>query len=265
MTDLRYPLHAAAREGRHDDLKSLLLCGLHDVNEATFELVRPLHEACFCGQYECAALLIEHGANVNLSNIDGGTALCDACCNGNLKIIELLLNSGANVNPPFLMTTPVHEAVFRDNWKCLELLSKHGALLDKNDCHYGTPLHVAAYKGYIKSAEALLKAGASPNVSKTHQTPLHEAARSQDLPLVHMLLEHGADVYARDSQGCTARQLVPCSTSLCKLYLQEWERTPKTLRFHCRMVIRRAVDVKKLKCPMQLNLPKILVRFLQFE
>ena len=34
-----------------------------------------------------------------------------------------------------------------DNWACLKLLLEYGADLDKNDLHFGTPLHVAAYKG----------------------------------------------------------------------------------------------------------------------
>ena len=69
----------------------------------------------------------------------------------------------------------------------------------------------------------LLRAGASPNVTKHHLTPLHEAARVQEFEVVKLLLEHGAYVYALNSQGLTARQLVPSSTSPCKALLKDWE------------------------------------------
>ncbi|GFO43969.1 ankyrin repeat and socs box protein 13 [Plakobranchus ocellatus] len=258
-----YPLHKAAREGRYKDLKKLLDSGKHDVNLATFELVRPLHEACLAGQFECTALLIKYGADVNLRNIDGATALCDACSNGCILCVQLLLENGANVNPPFLLTTPVHESVLKDNWACLKLLLEYGASLDKSDCHFGTPLHVAACKGHLKSAMILLQAGASPNVSKTHQTPLHLAARSQDLDLIKLLLEYGADVYAQDSRSKTASQLVPSSTSHCKTFLHDWERTPKSLHYHCRLTIRSAVGPARLRYLSELQLPKALIRFLQ--
>ena len=56
---------------------------------------------------------------VNLRNIDGATALADACLHGNEEVVGLLLRSGADVNPPFLMSTPVHEAVFKGKSKIL--------------------------------------------------------------------------------------------------------------------------------------------------
>ncbi|XP_059153442.1 ankyrin repeat and SOCS box protein 13-like [Physella acuta] len=261
----KYPLHRAAREGRLEDLKKLLESKKYDVNKATFEMVRPLHEACLAGNLECVALLIQHGANVNLANIDGATALCDACCNGNVKCVELLLEHGALVNPPLLFSTPVHEAVFRDNWECLLVLLKHGASMDKSDCHFGTPLHVAACKGHKTSAEVLLRAGANANISKIYQTPLHEAARSQDHQFVELLLEHGACVYTKNSKGYTARQLVPSSTSQCKSLLQEWESIPRSLKHYCRLTIRASLGPQRLRYTSQLRLPKPLVRFLDFQ
>lgn len=60
----RYPVHSAAREGRFEDLRVLLTSGKYDANKGTFELVRPLHEACLAGHIDCVSLLIENGANV---------------------------------------------------------------------------------------------------------------------------------------------------------------------------------------------------------
>ena len=68
VKDDEYPLHRAAREGRYKDLNTLLDSGKHDVNKATFELVRPLHESCLAGHFDCTALLIKHGADVSIIN-----------------------------------------------------------------------------------------------------------------------------------------------------------------------------------------------------
>ncbi|KAH9508212.1 Ankyrin repeat and SOCS box protein 9 [Bulinus truncatus] len=259
----KYPLHKAARESCVETLKNLLDSGKYNINEGTFDLVRPLHEACLAGNIQCVSLLLKHGANVNLGNIDGATALCDACWNGSAECVQLLIDHGAEVNPPFLFSTPLHEAVFKDNWQCVEILLQNGAHLDKSDCHYGTPLHVAACKGHHKSAVVLLRAGANPNISKVHHTPLHEAARNQNLELVLLLLEHGANVYAQNNSGFTPRQLVPRAESPCKVQLHEWEYFPRSLRHYCRLCIRSTLCPRRLKNIDKLPLPNIVIKFLE--
>ena len=68
-------------------------------------------------------------------------------------------------------------------------------LHDEQKNHNDTLFHLF-YLDHLNSAKVLLQAGADPNVSKHHMTPLHEAARCQDIELVALLLDHGADVYA---------------------------------------------------------------------
>ena len=46
-----------------------------------------------------------------------------------------------------------------DNWRATKLLVTAGAKLDASDCHFGTPLHICAMKGYTRSAEILLAGG----------------------------------------------------------------------------------------------------------
>merc|ERR1711976_705752 len=73
-TDQRYPLHAAARRGQVDTLLSLIQTGSHQaVNQANFDSVTPLHEACLAGNAECVKILLNSGATVDARNIDGGT------------------------------------------------------------------------------------------------------------------------------------------------------------------------------------------------
>jgi len=58
----------------------------------------PLHYACENGNSYIVDLLINYGANVNVSDNEGFTPLHFACKNGNLEIVKSLVDDGANVN-----------------------------------------------------------------------------------------------------------------------------------------------------------------------
>ena len=106
------------------------------------------------------------------------------------------------------------------------MLLSHHANPNSSDCHYGTPLHIAACRGHYKCAEVLLRHGANVNATHIHASALHSSAKRQDELMVHLLLEHGADVYAEDNQGRTARDLVPDhgdKAEALKEYLYMWE------------------------------------------
>ncbi len=46
-----------------------------------------------------------------------------------------------------------------DNLEVVGTLIKAGASLEASDLHFGTPLHVAAYKNHVEAARLLLQAG----------------------------------------------------------------------------------------------------------
>ena len=69
------------------------------------------------------------------------------------------------------------------------------------------PLHIAAFNGNLKSAKALLAAGADPNLADSRGiTPIMEASAFGHLEIVRLLLQRGVDVNAADQAGNTA----PC-------------------------------------------------------
>ncbi|KAK7101903.1 ankyrin repeat and SOCS box protein 13-like [Littorina saxatilis] len=264
--DVAYPLHKAAREGRGEQLLALLETGQYEVNNGSFDLVRPLHEACLQGHYQCACILLDHGAQVNIRNIDGATPLCDASSKGSVEIVKLLLDNGAQVNPQLAYSTPLHEAVMYNRWQCVELLLAHQANPNRSDCHYGYPLHIAASRGHHRCAEILLSYGANVNGTHIHNTALHVSCKRQDKAMVTLLLGHGADVYAEDNQGRTARDLIPSQGAL-KKFLYLWERTPKSLSHHCRLSVRCALGNRGLHLLQQVDLqvPQVVKDFLQFQ
>jgi len=106
--------------------------------------------------------------------------------------------------------TPLHLATMRGNTAAVELLLRAGAEVNIGMESGSTPLMFASLNGHCDIVEALLRGGADVNGPDTHgRTPLHAAAAGigggkHALRIVSLLLEHGADANARDSQTqCT--------------------------------------------------------------
>ncbi|KAI8025638.1 Adenylosuccinate lyase [Camellia lanceoleosa] len=81
------------------------------------------------------------GADVNLKNNGGRTALHYAASKGWLKIAEILLSHGANINlKDKVGCTPLHCAASTGNSELCELLIEEGAKVDAIDKAGQTPL-----------------------------------------------------------------------------------------------------------------------------
>lgn len=91
-----------------------------------------------------------------------------------------------------------------DNVEAVSILIKHGADPSVPDSHSWTPLHLAAAKGRLATAEALLQHGTNPNLRggfdddvRGGWCPLHLAAVQADASMIDLLLAYGADVGRR--------------------------------------------------------------------
>ncbi|MCD7456616.1 hypothetical protein HAX54_032396 [Datura stramonium] len=93
--------------------------------------------------------------------------------------------------------TALHIAVSNDRREEIERLMRingGGRWLDSRDKEGRTPLHLAASKGLLESAKALIGAGAQVDArSKDGRTALFRAAANGDCQIVKMLVEMGAD------------------------------------------------------------------------
>ncbi|XP_057380453.1 ankyrin repeat and SOCS box protein 13-like [Daphnia carinata] len=263
----RHPMHYAARNGNVDVMKALISRG-YVVNCMTpSELVTPLHEASSKGCVEAVQFLIDEGAWINARNIDGATPLCVACAAGQTEVAKILIESNASVNPTILidpLNSPLHEAVMKGHVQCVKLLIAKGAKLNAADRHYGTPLHAAcvAYKINIDCILSLVQAGADVNATIVHKAPLHIAAYRNLLSVVQLLLNYGADVYARDKSGKRPKDLAR-SNSAVKRLLKSYEIHPRTLSDCCRLTILKSFVVGKNSIIIkQLGLPKKVVQYI---
>lgn len=109
-------------------------------------------------------------------------------------------------------STPLHYAVGMD-LRLVQHLIKYGADVSLKDHLGGTALHSAAPAGSRRSGrklqiyeiyKPLLERGANCTESDSERTALHGALLFQDLEVIKLLLEYGADLKAMSRLGDTA-------------------------------------------------------------
>lgn len=178
-----------------------------NVNATDGDRMTPLHHAPVTNQLDVAALLIERGANVNLVDFDGTTALHFAAYYNTPEIMEALLNSGADIDAiDRLGSTPLMIAVINEWKEIVTFLVNKGANVNIVDVKGETSLHFAAYDSDLM--ELLLEAGANIDAADQYgNTVLMAAVKKRNPVGVKMLIERGANIELRNSDGKIARDL----------------------------------------------------------
>lgn len=154
----------------------------------------------------------------------GGTrALPDALQAASLACTRRLLDRGADANAvDGLQFTPLHRACqVAGKLEHVQLLLARGAKVDLMCSPDGeTPLILAARRGLLDTAIALLEAGAGVNtVDRKARSPLHWASATGQAEMVQLLLRRGADAGMPDGDGHTPTALAISSGSLRVLRL----------------------------------------------
>ncbi len=118
----------AASEYNQEDIVKLLLNNGANVNLTSEHGITPLFVASVNGHENIVKLMLKNGANANFANNRGITPLMEASANGHKNIVELLLNNGADVRAKSNNgLTALDLAVANKHKKIEELLKKEGA------------------------------------------------------------------------------------------------------------------------------------------
>ena len=160
------PLIQAVRNQNAAAVRALVEVGA-DVNVRQLDGATALHWAVHWEDRDTTALLISAGANVDTANDLGVTPLLMACTSVNAALVETLLEAGANP---------------RD-----ALLSGETALM------------LASRAGTVQAVVALLASGADVNATEgtRGQSALMWAVANTRPDVTKVLLDHGADINAR--------------------------------------------------------------------
>lgn len=177
------PVHAAARAGRVEDLRQILLADAAEALALDKYGLTPLHWACDRGEATAARLLLQHGADVDA------------------------------VEKRMFKRRPLHFAVLASSEATVRELLVHHADVLAVDYRGWAPIHGAAYSGDVATLTVLLDAGASAamQLTKRRETALHVAASRGHAEAARLLLKHNLDdeslLGMEDDEGSTAAQV----------------------------------------------------------
>ena len=144
------------------------------------------------------------------------TPLFLAACSGRVEAIELLLTLGASMQCYGGMMTPAHIAARRGDVDCMKAFIRANFDINARGSEDKTILHQAIPGGVEMMMYILqLEGGKKLANARTSDgsTPLHYAMRANEVAnpqkrlKVELLLQHGADIYARDNRGNTPAHL----------------------------------------------------------
>ncbi len=150
-----------------------------------------LHVVCFAVLLPCVAAAQD---------------LVSVARSGDVETLREVLPAGSQPDPGKLVK-PLYYASQRGHAEVVRYLLSLGANPDSATT-FGTSLGIAARNNHTDIVTALLAAGADPNLrgGEYKLMPLHQAAERGSIEAARLLLDHGADVDARDRIGWPAIQ-----------------------------------------------------------
>jgi ankyrin repeat protein/beta-lactamase regulating signal transducer with metallopeptidase domain len=193
-------IHEAAANGDVALVKKLIAEGA-DVNATEGNKAwPPLFSAVRGSHPEVVKILLANGANVNIAETWGYTAVYYAIWNDDEKTVKALISAGLDVNkgpgnekdeyPPLCY------AIWQGHAGIVKDLLDAGADINTKDGKGYTPLYWAAFSSEKEVFDLILSRGDWPDT-------IHLAAYKGDLDRVRTRIEDGTDVDVKDAFDCT--------------------------------------------------------------
>uniref|UniRef100_A0A9L0SF83 Ankyrin repeat and SOCS box protein 1 n=1 Tax=Equus caballus TaxID=9796 RepID=A0A9L0SF83_HORSE len=255
----------------------------------------PLRIAATAGHGNCVDFLIQKGAEVDLVDVKGQTALYVAVVNGHLESAQILLEAGADPNGSrHHRSTPVYHASRVGRADILKALIRYGADVDVN--HHLTPdirppfsrrltslvvcpLYISAAYHNLQCFKLLLQAGANPDFNCNGPVNTQGFYRGSpgcvmdavlrhgcEAAFVSLLVEFGANLnlVKWESLGPESRGRRKVDPEALQVF-KEARSVPRTLLNLCRVAVRRALGKYRLHLIPSLPLPDPIKKFLLYE
>ncbi len=199
----------AVANGRLDTVRLLLKSGsspnCHGNNDSI-----PLHTAAHHGHLDLVKMLVESGADVNVRNRKNQIPLDVALASRKREVTRYLANhmgvtdpcDGMDINP---LDKPSDGLVPDPTLTSVDIA--------KHKHPHGRPspssLHDACAEGSVEDVRSFLDQGANVNgLNANHNTPLYVASRNGRLEVVKLLIEYGALMLASIYEYCDIAELL---------------------------------------------------------
>ncbi|XP_066554442.1 ankyrin repeat domain-containing protein 10-like [Amia ocellicauda] len=182
------------------------------------------------------------------------------------KLRVLLLTSGKDQidQKDYYGKTPLYWAAYKGQKSSMELLLKHGANVNSQCKHGGTPLH-AAVGLFPECALVLIQHGADVDLPDIWGvTPMYLAACSGQIECIQILVQAGAKItYKNKKTGEAPKQLA--SKMALITWIESYQKEPRSLKHSCRRTIREALGPSRITALHSFDIPLCLKNYLMYE
>jgi len=163
-----------AQYGHVETVKMLLAKGaqvdLYNHNGSTAIML-----ACHQGRTDVVIALLAAAANLHIKDKDGNTAVMMACKHIHLNLIKTIFSHSSSGHRDLLSArnalgqSPLHIAAISGNCATAKILCDNGADVEAKDDKGNTPLILASEAGFIDVCELLLRPPCSADWQKTNK------------------------------------------------------------------------------------------------
>ncbi|PYU30931.1 MAG: hypothetical protein DMG31_13045 [Acidobacteria bacterium] len=161
---------------------------------------------------EKTRLLLESGADANARSEDARTPLLIAAGRfGSAAVVKLLLDRGANPSLAGLRGSPLSEAAYAGDATVLRMLIKRGA--DRKMAG-ALPLFSAVQAKCVQCVDLLIESAGQDALNGALRAFAPSRGNAIDASTVKMLLDRGAGVNTRDAEGRTILMLAASSEAI---------------------------------------------------
>ena len=191
---------SAVTQGDVAKVKEMLRADAHLANAKDQNGVSAIMKATYYRQPEVVNVLLDEGIELNIF---------EAAATGQINRVRALLKQDPALGKAFSVDgfSALSLSTFFGHRETAAALLEAGADVNlvSKEAMKVTPLHSAAASRQSDIARLLIEHGADVNARQVESgfTPLHEAAANGDMEFATLLLEHGANVDAEMNDGKT--------------------------------------------------------------